>query len=131
MTEQDASVSVRRMYWLTAFFGLAGFACYLPLQGLRPALGFVLGAAGSLGNLWVFERLSRGLAPGGMDRKPWQAGAYVTRYLILLGAGYVIVKALGVNPLPVVLGLLASTAAVLASVIIELILSLLGNRVTH
>ncbi len=131
MTEQDASVSVRRMYWLTAFYALAGFACYLALQGPRPALGFILGAAGSLGNLWVFERLSRGLAPGGMERKPWQAGAYVTRYLILFGGGYVIVKALGVNPLPVILGLLASTAAVLTSVILELVLSLFGSRVTH
>ncbi|MBV8810850.1 MAG: ATP synthase subunit I [Acidobacteriaceae bacterium] len=130
MTEDNTTISVRRMYGLTSVYGVIGFLCYLALQGLRPAIGFALGAAGSLGNLWVFERLSAGLAPG-KERKPWQAGAYVTRYLILFGGGYVIVKSLGVNPLPVILGLLASTAAVLTSLIIELVISLFRSRVTH
>ncbi len=130
MSEDNTSISIRRMYGLTSIYGVTGFICYLLLQGLRPAIGFALGAAGSLGNLWAFERLSRGLAPG-MERKPWQAGAYVTRYLILFGGGYVIVKALGVNPLPVILGLLASTAAVLTSLIIELVITLFKSRVTH
>jgi len=82
---------------------------------------------GSFGNLWLFHRLSVSIAPGEGSGKPWQAGAFIGRYMVLFAVGYVIVKGLDVNPLPVVLGLFASTAAVLASSIIELLENLLSR----
>jgi hypothetical protein len=121
-------VTVRRIYWWTAAFGVIGFVSYFVVGGAVPAIAFVLGAAGSFGNLWLFDWLSRAVAPGTTARKPWQAGAFVTRYLLFFAAGYVIVKALNVNPLPVIFGLMASTAAVLMSSILELFGSLLGSR---
>src|ERR1700761_9527300 len=124
-------MSLRRLYRLTALFGIFGFVSYFWLEGLRSGLGFLLGAATSFGNLWLFHWLADAIAPADAPRKPWQAGAFVGRYLILFTAGYVIVKALGVSPLPVVLGLFASTAAVLLSITIELVQSLLGNRRAH
>jgi ATP synthase I chain len=121
MTEEAAVLSVRRLYSLTMFFGALGFFCYLALAGARPAFGFLAGALGAAGNLWLFERMTRGIAPSDHSKKPAQAGAFAIRYVILFSLGYVIVKGLGVNPLAVILGLLASTAAVLTSSIIELV----------
>lgn len=128
MTDQDVSRSIRQLYWLTGLFGTVGFVWYFWLQGPRPALGFALGAVGSLGNLWLFDWLSRAISASEIARKPWCAGAFIARYLILFLAGYSIVKTLGVKPLAVVLGLLASTAAVLAVSILEIFQTLLGNR---
>lgn len=131
MNDQHLEHPVRRLYWLTALFGLAGFASYFWTFGPRPAFGFLLGAAGSLGNLWLFEWLANSIAPREAPRRPWKAAAFVGRYVILFTAGYVIVKGLGVNPLAVALGLLASTAAVLLSSIIELIQALSEAGRTH
>jgi hypothetical protein len=131
MTEQDADWSLRRIYWLTASFGIAGFVSYFWVLGPRPAFAFLLGAMGSFGNLWLFQWLARSIAPSDAPRQPWKAGAFVARYLILFTVGYAIVKALRVNPLAVVSGLLASTAAVLLSSTIEIIQSFLGSRRTH
>ena len=124
-------MTVQRLYRLTALFGILGFVSYLRLEGPRSALGFLLGAAISFGNLWLFNWLANAIAPNNASRKPWQAGAFVGRYLILFTGGYVIVKALGISPLPVVLGLFASTAAVLLSSAIELLQNLLGSRRQH
>ena len=121
MTETDANLSLRRIYTLTGSFGAIGFVSYFWVSGFRSALAFALGALCSFGNLWIFDRISRNLAPGEHSRKPLQAGAYFTRYILLLGIGYAIVRALDVSPLAVLLGLLASTASVLVSSIAELI----------
>src|SRR6202000_1051486 len=103
MTEEQAAVLVRRLYWLTTGFGVAGFLGYFLLQGARPALAFFLGALGSAGNLWVFERMTHGIAPGDQSKKPATAGAFAIRYVLLFSLGYVIVKGLGVTPLAVIL----------------------------
>lgn len=130
MTDQDLPRSLRRLYWLTGLFGMAGFIWYFSLQGPLSASGFALGALGSLANLWLFEWLSGAIAPSESARKPWRAVAFIGRYVILFLTAYVIVEALGVNALPVLLGLLASTAAVLASSVIEIIQGLTGKRST-
>jgi hypothetical protein len=123
-------MTIQRLYVLTWAFGLIGFVSYWIAAGFVPGLAFLLGALGSFGNLWLFHWLARSMEPGTTSRKPWQAGAFVGRYLILFAIGYVIVKALGVKPLPVVFGLFASTAAVLFSSVAELVQSLFGTRRT-
>lgn len=109
-------------------FAVIGAISYFRIDGPLAALGFLLGVLGSFGNLWLFNWLSRAMAPDANGRKPWQAGAFIARYLILFAMGYVIVKGLGVSPLPVVLGLFASTAAVLALGVFEIIQSLFFKR---
>lgn len=121
------SVTVAILYRLTILFGLAGTIFNYAYGGFRPALAFALGAAISVLNLWLFNRLARGIEPGEGSKKPWQAGAFAARYLIFFAAGYVIVKALDVSPLPVVFGLFASTAAVLLSSVLELFGSFSGR----
>jgi hypothetical protein len=124
------TMSVRQLYLLTVAVGVLGAIAFLVPYGIRPALAFLLGAAVSLGNLWLFSWLARAIEPGDRQQKPWEAGAFIGRYLILFTFGYVIVKSLGVSPLPVVLGLFASTAAVLLSSMLELVGSALGSRRT-
>jgi len=113
MMFRGRSITVAQLYRLTTLIGMAGTVVYWLYGGFRPALAFALGAATSFLNLWLFNRLASSIEPGERSRKPWQAGAFAGRYLIFFAAGYVIVKALDVSPLPVVFGLFASTAAVL------------------
>jgi hypothetical protein len=106
-----SSLSVRQLYRLTIVVGILGAAAFSWVQGPREGLAFALGGLGSFGN----------------SGKPWQASAFIGRYILLFAAGYVIVKGLDVNPLPVILGLFASTAAVLTSSIVELLQNLLSR----
>lgn len=129
MTEQDLHRSLRRLYWLTGLFGVIGFVTYFWIEGPQPALSFALGVGGSYGNLRLFVWLTRAIAPGDHSRKGWKAGLFVMRYGVLLLLGYVIFKALSVNGLAVILGLLASTAAVLASLPFEILEHLVKKRV--
>jgi hypothetical protein len=131
MTDQDLNQSLRRLYWLTASFGLIGFVSYFWLQGLRSAFGFLLGALSSFGNLYLFVWLSRAISPTAAPRRPWKAGAFVGRYVVLVTLGYVIVNALSVNALAVILGLFSSTAAVLLSSTIEIVQGFSGSKRTH
>ena len=131
MTDRDLDRFLIRVRWLTACLGLLGFVSYFWLEGPRSAFGFLLGALGSFCNLLLFEWLSRAIGPGDAPRQPWKTGAFVARYILLFGIGYVIVKGLGVKPLAVVLGLLASTAALLLSSTIELFRSLSETRRAH
>jgi hypothetical protein len=132
VTDQDLHGSLRRLYYLTTLFGLIGFVSYFWLKGPAPALSFALGALGSFGNLWLFAWLSRAIAPGGdKPPKPWKATLFMMRFGVLLLLGYVIVKSLGVNGLALILGLLVSAAAVLASSTLELLQSLRRNGSSH
>ena len=131
MTEGELAHSLRRLYALTAAFALIGFVSYFSAHGPRDAFAFLLGAVGSFGNLWLFNWLSRSIAPGEHRRNPWHASLFVGRYLGLFLVGYATVKALNVSPLPVLFGLLASTAAVLASSLVDLFRGLRGNNTSH
>ena len=115
----DASRSLRRLYRLTAGFALVGVSWETTTAGWGSGLGFLLGSLGSFGNLWLFNWLSRAIAPSERPHKPWTASLFIGRYAGLWLIGYATVKALNVSPLPVLLGLLASTAAVLVSAIID------------
>ena len=134
MTEAEADLLVRRTYWIALGFGILGFVAYFALEGWRPATAFALGALASVGNLWLFERLTHTIAPlpDGEERKnPWQAGIFIIRYFLLFTFGYATVKALGVNVLAVILGLLTNTAAVFTSTILDLLQNLFVSRSSH
>lgn len=120
MISTSGEGSVRLVYLLTGGFALAGFSLLWPAEGFRFALAFLLGGIASVGNLYLFGYLTRSISPAGGEKKPWQAGMFVSRYILMFAGGYVIFKTLGVNPLAILLGLLASSAAVVASIIIEL-----------
>lgn len=131
MTEAEADRLVQRIYWLALMFGAIGFVAYFVLQGWRPAVAFALGALVSVGNILLFEKLTRLIQPaneGDPPQKSWQAGLFIIRYFLLFTFGYAIVKALGVNGLAVIIGVLVSTAAVLTSTLIDLLQKLFAHR---
>lgn len=121
-------MTIRRLYRLTLLFAGIGFVWQFSAAGPRSALAFLIGAFGSFANLWVFDWLSRSIAPGDRQQKPWQASLFIGRYIVLIALGYATVKSLSVSPLPVLLGLLASTGAALTSSVIDLVNSLRGDR---
>jgi hypothetical protein len=134
MTEAEAEQLVRRTYWLALGFAVVGFLAFFAAQGWRPATAFAFGGGASIANLWLFEKLTQSIEPaseGKARKNPWQAGIFILRYFLLLTFGYAIVKALGVNALAVILGLLSSTAAVLTSTILELLQSFFVSRSSH
>ncbi len=120
--------SVRRLYVLTGVFALLGILASWALAGGHNAIGFFIGALGAFGNLWTFDLLSASIEPGERKAKAWPATMFVGRYIVLIAAGYATVKTLDVSPLAVLLGLLASTAAALASALFDLVHSLFGKR---
>ncbi len=131
MTETEAALIVRRIYWFALGFGVAGCVTYFFLGGWRTALAFALGAAVSVGNLWLFDRITHSIEPeteGEAKKNPWKPLILILRYFLLLALGYAIVKTLSVNALAVVLGLLTSTAAILTSTVFELVESFLVSR---
>lgn len=128
MIELAADSFLRRLCWLTATVGAAGFLAIWPFFGVRTAVAFVLGAAASVGNVFLFGFVSRAISPSPGEAKPWQARAFVTRYILLFAAGYIIVKGLGVNPLAVILGLLSSAVAAILIIVFELIERLFRRR---
>ena len=120
MTADEFGLSIRRLYILTALAGAVGFVSLFAVRGARFGFGFALGVLASILNLWLWDWLSRAISPEGAKSK-WQAGLFIGRYIILWGFGYAIVKGLGVDILAAVLGLLASTVAVLISMVIEIV----------
>ena len=120
--------AIRRIYAFTAAFAAIGCVWQLAVHGPKNGIAFLLGGLGSFGNLWLFDWLSRGIAPGAGHQKPWRASLFIGRYIVLIAIGYATINVLGVNTLAVLLGLLASTAAVIASFLFDLIRSLKGNH---
>ncbi len=116
----DYALSTRRLYWLTLAIGVAGSVLGAIIWNGRAGAGFALGSLASLGNLWVWESIA--LAAGGAQNRRTMAAAgfFAGRLLALFAFGYVIVKALNIQPLPAILGLFASSAAVLLEILIEL-----------
>ncbi|HEX9135504.1 MAG TPA: hypothetical protein VF905_01000 [Nitrospirota bacterium] len=112
--------ALRRVRFLTAAVGLAGALAYLVAQGLRPAVGFLLGAALSTLNFKGLSSLADAL--GGSSRPAPLAALFIAlRYVVIGFAIYVIVKILGFTAAAVIWGLLAAFGAVILEMFYELI----------
>jgi hypothetical protein len=113
-------LALRRIRILTIAVGLAGTLAVLVWQGIRPALGFLLGATLSMANL---EGLSQLVYAIGGSRRPGTVAAMLIalRYLLIGLALYVIVKILGFAPAVVLAGLLTAFGAVVLEVLYELV----------
>jgi hypothetical protein len=112
--------ALRRIRLFTLAIGLTGTIAVLLAWGLRPAAGFLAGAALSALNFRGLSMLANAL--GGTARPgPLAAVLIALRYLLIGLAIYVIVRFLGVTPVAVVGGLLAAFAAVILEILRELI----------
>ena len=112
--------ALRRVRLIAIVVGVTGSGAFLFARGLRPAAGFLLGAALSIAN---FRGLSMMVNMLGGAPKPGPLAAVLSglRYLLIGCAVYVIVRFLGVTPAAVVWGLLAAFAAVILEILYEII----------
>ena len=98
--------------------GAAGSVALGARQGWRFGLGFLLGAGLSYLSFWRWQKVveSLGETPGRQ-----RAMGMVVRFGLLAAGAYGIIKYLEVNPVAVLFGLLVAAAAVLVSLVLELI----------
>ena len=108
-----------RIRVLTIAVGLAGAIAILFANGIRPAWGFLIGAALSFANLMGISKTA--FAMGGTRPGAVAAVLIALRYVLVGAALYAIVKILGFGPIPVVCGLLAAFGAVILEILYELI----------
>jgi hypothetical protein len=114
-----------RIRLFTVLVGLTGSMVLLVAQGVRPAAGFLAGAALSVLNFRGLAMLVNAI--GGTARPgPLAAVLIALRYVLIGLIIYVIVRFLGVTPAAVIWGLLAAFAAVILEILCELIFRIHG-----
>ena len=89
--------------------------------GWRYAAGFLIGAAISWFNFQLLHRLVLALGMGGSRPSTFTGFMLMARYLLLGGAGFAIVRVLEIDLLALFAGLFTPVAAVLISILYEII----------
>ena len=120
MGDIDYIQSTRRLYWLTFVIAVTGSFVAWALWGKGAGGGFALGGMASLVNLWMWEAIANGLAGAKSKKSVVAGGLFAGRFLALFAFGYVIVRALNVQPLAAIVGLLSASFAVLVEILLEL-----------
>jgi len=113
--------AMRRIYLNILWLSVAGVMVAAWRLGLAWALGFLIGASASAINFRWLHNMVDSVGPD--SRKPGKKlGLFLSfRYLLLGGAGYVIVRYFEVDIMAALVGLFVAVAAVLAEVLYELI----------
>jgi hypothetical protein len=109
---------IQRITLAILVLGAAGTATCAVTRGWRFALGFFLGACISYVSFWRWQMVVESL---GGPAKEQSVKGMIVRFVVLAAAAYGIVKYLDVTPVAVFLGLLISAAAVIVSILFELI----------
>jgi hypothetical protein len=120
MDESFYEGALWRIRLMTGVVAVAGSIAMWVRDGLRPAAGFLLGAALSFLNFQAVSSLAHAL--GGSSRPGAVAAVLIAlRYVLIGGALYVIISLLGYTPAAVLWGLLAAFGAVILEVLYELV----------
>jgi hypothetical protein len=109
---------VRRIRRIILVLGVSGAVILGVWKGVRVGGGFLIGAAISYLSFWRWQRLVESIGSGPVRRSPWMLAL---RFVVLLSAGYVIIKVTGVNQAAALGGLFVPGAAVTVEIIYELI----------
>jgi hypothetical protein len=107
----------RGMKWLAGAVALAA----LPFLGGLWALAFLLGAAAAYLNFAWLHQVVEALGPNARPTRKRVYWFVALRYLLLGGAGYVIVKVFGLNVIAALSGLFVPVAAVIFEILYELV----------
>ena len=110
---------LRRIKTLILILGITGAAFFALWKGFRDGGGFLIGAAISWVSFWRWERVVENLGPSPVQRAWWR---FVLRFVMLIAAGYVIIRVTGVSRGAALAGLLVPGAAVTLEIIYELLL---------
>lgn len=122
----DYERSTRRLFWLTLGIGIVASAVGWIMGGQRIGLGLAIGSLASLGNLWLWHAVTKGITAQAKPSKS-STGLFAGRILALFAVGYVMVKYLSIDPRAGIAGLFASSAAVIVEILLELAA---GRRLT-
>ena len=114
-------ISLGRIKIFTIFVGLAGALLVLLLRGSTDAAGFLIGAGISLVSLRSWIRVSDGIGAGFKPSVGASAVFLALRYFLIAAIIYAIVRVLGITPLAMIVGLLASFAAVILELLYQVI----------
>jgi len=113
---------IGRIARLIVVIGLAGTVAAALAKGVVFGFGFLLGAMLSAASFWRWKKVADSLGrTDGPSPKGRSAMKWVLRFALLIGIAYVIVQYLEVPTAAVFFGLLVSAAAVVVSIIYELI----------
>lgn len=110
---------IRRVTALIVGIGIAASIAVAAFKGMRFGGGFLLGAFLSWASFWRWKKVVDSLGGDAPQRR--SALIWVLHFAVLFGAAYVIVRYLKVPPAAMFLGLLVSAAAVIVSILYELI----------
>ena len=110
--------TIQRVVRLIAVIGVLASVVATFMKGPRFGAGILLGAALSWVSFWRWTKVVEALGGEPKRRSAW---AWLLRFALLIAAAYVIVKYLEVTPAAVFIGLLVSAAAIIVSMIYELI----------
>lgn len=128
MDDIDYTRSTRRLYWLTFVIAVTGSFIAWGFWGTGAGGGFALGGIASLANLWIWETIANGLSGGRSKKTAVAGGLFAGRLLALFAFGYVIVRALNVQALAAIVGLLSASFAVGVEILVELVGSARPSR---
>lgn len=109
---------VGRITRVILILGLLGAMASGIAKGPGFGAGFLVGASLSYVSFWRWKAVVDAV---GVEPRKRSILLWLLRFAVLIAAAYVIVKYLEVSPVAVFLGLLVSAAAVVISVIYELI----------
>ncbi|HXE11184.1 MAG TPA: ATP synthase subunit I [Bryobacteraceae bacterium] len=121
----DYAQATRRLFWLTGLVGFVGSLVALVMWGGPSGLGFAIGSAASLANLWMWYAITLRLSGDSGRRSNLGSVFFAGKFLALFALGYVILKTLNIEPLAAILGLFSSVLAVIGEIAIELVI---GSR---
>ena len=110
--------ALRRIRLVILILGLTGATFLAIWKDLRFGGGFLLGSAASYLSFWRWELVVEGIIGGKARRAPWMLSL---RFVVLIAAGYVIIKLTGFNIAAAVTGLLLPGAAVTVEILYELV----------
>ncbi len=117
-------ISLPRIRRLTLIVALAGALVLLPWRGYQDALGFLGGGLFSLLSLRAWIKVSDSLGTTIKKPSPGLAGLFLAlRYVLIALAIYAIVNLLGISPVALIVGLLASFAAVILELLYQVFFS--------
>lgn len=121
----DYAQATRRLFWLTGLVGIVGSLVAFVQWGGPSGLGFAIGSAASLANLWIWYAITLRLTGDTSRRSRTAPIFFAGKILFLFALGYVILRNLNVEPLAAILGLFSSVLAVIGEIVIELVV---GSR---
>lgn len=113
------TLSRERLRLFTILIGLAGALALFPIRGSNHALAFLLGAGISLISLRSWIRVTDAIGSGFSHSAVVSAVFLMLRYAVIVALAYAMMNGLGIAPLAMIVGLLASFAAVILELLYQ------------